>query len=1042
MSYIKLKDPTAFIIKKQVIRVENLVGKKNKFKEVEFKKKIKITDILRREETEESLEKYKDKGSGSGGVKGFSTPRLGFLDSVKNFLFSVLFGSLALKLLPYLPQLKGVLITTLKIGNFAIEFAGTILNAMVTFVDKVYGIIDFGKKQAKILGGDSGVKNYENMLGMTSKVMNYVLIAGMLFSDLISLKAQADSNQNSIGEIGETIAGEIKKRQGFRAAIQTAGRTIGGIARVAGVVALVGLASSLLGELMFQQRKFTKKLQNDVAYQLKEANSDPNPITKALKLIAYNAALPGLKFFNFVSTGIGTLLDIIGAPFRYLGELVSLGIMSLTGDASGIRKQRENLGKLDARIREQIREVVNTLSLGTLAKEKGSFGSLYGSGATKAMGYASGGAVTREGEEAIGGVITRSGGKKAIFRTFEIPMSPLNPGSDVGGKMDYVDPDTKKPTKSSNIETFFPNPEDPKYINSYEYLTGSYNLVSSGEFLKPFLQMPIKIIMGNGSSEGDYSSLAASVSNLFVTILRKTLIPGTKKSLADELGFVDIFSWARNSIRKSMIDPVNELLKSLKKQFMLKSGGGPGKIADASAGDESDVIKSSPLAEFAGQAQFVIGDSIAHGFAGRSGNGSDSEDTMVGRSPEKVLAYLKLKGDKLSGMLIDLSTGIANNPGDFSSVESQLSYLKSIGAKVRVLGVADSFSKKKDGININEKLDQMVKSNGFYFYGGYKGSADGVHGTATDYTELKAKLTRDTAPKKETEDPSAIGKDNTVGNKSGKKIYLHWTASGYDLDRSIWDTEGKYWAGYHRYILGNGQVVPNKHPGHSTFGVTPPNHTFGRNTSSAAFSVSGMAGGSPSNFGNSPIKATQYESMASSVASLAKSWGWGKNDITSKNVITHSEAAKMDGYAGERWDLDKLYQGDPTGSGPNKIRGMIQGKMFEGGYIKQTGNYLTHPGEYVVDADSVKLFGIQFYDIINKVEMVSQRKNASHSLISILSQYTEDGFPETEDDYSYQVSPSEVIMIPGPVIEIGSSSSGGNRGGGDEDPSQDGLEQR
>jgi len=981
MAYIKLKDPTAFIIKKQVIRVENLIGQKNKFKEVTFNKKINLTKNLRREETEESLEKYKDIGSGSSGVKGFSTPRLGFLDSVKNFLFSVLFGSLALKLLPHLPQLKGVLITTLKIGNFAIEFAGTILNAMVTFVDKVYGIIDFGKKQAKILGGDSGLKNYENMLGMTSKVMNYVLIAGMLFSDLIVIKAQADSNQNSIGEIGETIAGEIKKRQGFRAAIQTAGRTIGGIAKAAGVVLLVGLASSLLGELMFQQRKFTKKLQNDVAYQLKEAKSDPNPITKALKLIAYNAALPGLKFFNFVSTGVGTLLDIIGAPFRYLGELVNLGIMSLTGDVDGIRKQRENLGKLDARIREQIREIVNTLSLGTLAKEKGSFGSLYGSSSTTAMGYASGGSVTREGVEAIGGAITRSGDTKAIYRTFEIPMSPLNPGSDVGGKVYYVDPDTKKPTKSSNIETFFPNPEDPKYINSYEYLTGSYNLVSSGYFLKPFLEMPIKIIMGNGSSEGDYSSLAASVSNLFVTVLKRTLSPETKKSLADEIGFVDIFSWSKNSIRKSMIDPVNELLKSLKEQFMLKSGSGPKKIADALAGDNPDVIKSSPLEEFAGQAKFVIGDSIAHGFAGRSGNGSDFEDTMVGRSPEKVLAYLKSKGDKLSGMLIDLSTGIANNPGDFPSVEAQLSYLKSIGAKVRVLGVANSFSKKNDGIN--EKLKKTVESNQFYFYGGYKGSADGVHGTPTDYSDLKAKQARDTTATKETEGQSPTGKG--YGNQ-GSKI-------AGELGRFL-DSKG----------VGNMGSGVHQHPEHPPW-LPESGHSVG---------------------------SLHYASKGARAIDIG---GYGRSrgyDDQERILARVSEFNKMKGVR----PVQLFKDGDPDHDDHVHVA------YKEGGPIYKTDYALTHPGEYVVDADSVKLFGIHFYDIINQTETISQRKNASHSLISILSQYTEDGFPETEDDYSYQVSPPEVKMIPGPVIMIGSSSYGGNRGGGDEDHSQDGLEQR
>ena len=116
----------------------------------------------------------------------------------------------------------------------------------------------------------------------------------------------------------------------------------------------------------------------------------------------------------------------------------------------------------------------------------------------------------------------------------------------------------------------------------------------------------------------------------------------------------------------------------------------------------------------------------------------------------------------------------------------------------------------------------------------------------------------------------------------------------------------------------------------------------------------------------------------------------------------------------------------------------------EGGPVNKTDYALTHPGEYVIDADSVLPktgFGRQFYDIINKVETVSQRRNAADSLISILSQYTEDGFTENPEDYDFPVPAPEVIMIPGPVIEIGSSSYGGG-GGGDEDPSQDGLEQR
>ena len=122
---------------------------------------------------------------------------------------------------------------------------------------------------------------------------------------------------------------------------------------------------------------------------------------------------------------------------------------------------------------------------------------------------------------------------------------------------------------------------------------------------------------------------------------------------------------------------------------------------------------------------------------------------------------------------------------------------------------------------------------------------------------------------------------------------------------------------------------------------------------------------------------------------------------------------------------------------------MIKGMMFEGGYIEETGDYLTHPGEYVIDADSVRLFGINFYNIINKAETVGQRKRASENLISILSQYTEDGFPENPKDYEYPVPAPVYVMIPGPVVEIASSSgSGSGGGGGNDDPSKDGLEQR
>ena len=1023
MAYKELKNPTTFIIKKQVIRVENLVGQRNKFKDIALKGKVKLQEKIRREESEKKIE-TPAKGVEKIVSNKMSTPKLGFLDIIKNFLFSVLFGALTLKLLPHLPKLKGLLITTLKIGNFGIEFAGTILNAMATFVDKAYQIIDFGKQQAKLLGGDTGVANYEKMLGMANKVMNSMLIAGMLFSDLV----QSDASSGAAQQATEFIKDRVIEQAGRRAAQQAAIRATTQLSAraAAGVVAGVGLLSSALGEGAFQLRKFTTKVEKDAYKGLNDAQNDPNPFTRFIKTAFYNAvAIPGMRFYNFLLNGVGTLLDVVGAPFRYATELINYGVMFLTDDREGMKTQRENLGKFDARIREQIREIVNTLSFGIIAKNKGSFGSLFGDQAVRSMGYASGGQVTRGGE-LVGGTIGRTEVKKAIARTIEIPMSPLIPGDDVDGLSQYHSPITKKPTGYSNIETFFPNPQNPRYIDPFYYLTQSYNIVSSAKFLRPFLQMPIKMIMGDASASSDSISLAAAVNNLFNKILSSVFIPGKKKTLADEIGPVNILSWATRKLQQILVDPIEELKEALKSQFALKSGTGGAAVSPSA--QKGPGAGDNPLAQFGGEAQFVIGDSIAHGFAGRTGSGNDSDDSKVGRNAAKVLEILKARGDKLRGMLIDLSTGIANSTNDYASVEAQLSYLKSIGARVRILGVGNPFSKANGGIN--EKLSQMASKYGFYFYGGYKGTSDGIHATPQDYSDIRSK--RD-------QDISSSGKEDLSGiTGKGSAIYLHWTAGSY----------GGVSANYHTTITGDGKI--NRTTPYDKFNV---GHTYKRNSNAVGLSVAAM-GGSPDPW-SIPVKPIQYQKMAEEAARIAKAWGWTASDINIKNVMTHAEAgANKDGVkrhenygprdwggTGERWDLFNLYKNDAPGSGGDKIRSMIKGMMFDGGYINETGNYETHPGEYVIDADSVKLFGKNFYDIINQTETVGQRKRASENLISILSQYTEDGFPETEDDYTYRVPQEQIVIMPQQTISIG-SKGGVNFNEESDDPSLDFTELR
>jgi muramidase (phage lysozyme) len=674
--------------------------------------------------------------------------------------------------------------------------------------------------------------------------------------------------------------------------------------------------------------------------------------------------------------------------------------------------------------------MVNTLSLGTLAKEKGSFGSLYGSSATTAMGYASGGAVTREGQEAIGGVITRTGGKKAISRTFEIPMSPLNPGAGIGGQMNYIDPDTKKPTKSSNIETFFPNPEDPQYINSYEYLTSSYNVVSSGEFLKPFLQMPIKMIMGNGSSEGDYNSLAAATNSLFVTILRRTLVPGTKKSLADELGFVDIFGWAGNAIKKSMIDPVNQILQSLKEQFMLKSGAGPGLVKDAAAGSSgaSGEGDTSGGASYGTPEMKALLDVLAHaegttnnrnGATGPAGYSTwagfqihgptDLTNQTIQQVHDLQTSFLKAGKQRVTGSavvgryqfkgLLNFAKQAGLNPDvdKFSPTNQDKMAIKEIervGVNSKILKSEGLTTRSLDKLApVWASLPYSPKGGKSYYGQSYKNPDDLIalykKQLGIKQTEMATDLNSDSGE---------LRNRSSGTGKNIQSISHPDTGSGYTV-AGLKDDQGRPAVFSQKAADAFGRMMSDSKGVVRGSDIASSQRSVAKNAS-----LPGAAKNSNHLYGNA---LDIHGSSQTWMRRNGKKYGWIVNDY--------------DRSHGGHFDF-KAYK--------------------EGGPVNKTDYALTHPGEYVIDADSVKLFGIRFYDIINKVEMVSQRRNAANSLISILSQYTEDGFLENpEDDYRYPVPAPVYVMIPGPVIEIGSSGSGGGIGGNPyPDISQDDLE--
>ena len=157
-------------------------------------------------------------------------------------------------------------------------------------------------------------------------------------------------------------------------------------------------------------------------------------------------------------------------------------------------------------------------------------------------------------------------------------------------------------------------------------------------------------------------------------------------------------------------------------------------------------------------------------------------------------------------------------------------------------------------------------------------------------------------------------------------LYLHWTATPYD-----WIRPGHY----HSIISGDGRV----HRLHD-YNVDLPAHTYGRNRNSVALSCACM-GGVPDPWTQPPTDA-QLSSLCAEAAAVARSWGWGADQITVERVMTHAEAASNrdgrwmhDNYGpviwggtGERWDLLQLSKNGAIDGG-EQLRRRIQALLRE-----------------------------------------------------------------------------------------------------------------
>lgn len=933
----------SLVVKKDQVKKEKTITEKQKFRnaEKELEKKVKVKKV--------------------SGIN-LPKPRLGIFDWIKNFATNVLLGFVLVRVIDYLPKLLKLVPLINNAMDFIIDWGGKLLEGLVNFIDFGYKAVDATRGFVSGIFGEDGVKKFDEFSTKFRDVVNYSLIAAMLIGDLgddIMGGGGGGGVANAASDVaGDIVHERIKEQLAQRAGHGVVSEAVGGAAvgplAAAGIVAGAGLLASALGEGMFQLKKLSK---GTLAWIEKNPLLN-NPLGKMV--------LGPLKVGLWVLNGIGSLFDIIGAPFRYAIELIRFVMMKMSGDTKGLDEQAKNLGKFDARVRDGLREqlaafgapLLRMIGQGDAAKSletEGSWGSLYGDKAVKDMyGHSEGGFA--------GGIPANRRIKKAkTTRRLKIAPTPLTPGRSVGGSTK----DAK--TNKTKIEIFYPKDTDVKEVKPYEFVEKSYRSSSKTSFIGSLFGLAIKTIFGDKPSVGDYQNISSGINSWINVIIDKVKMGyrafaggGLALSETEEQ---DLRRWLNIVIQNSVNPRVNEILKELARQLLLKSINPSGASKEKGKGTSGAGGQTDPNAQFQGKADFVIGDSIAHGFAGRSGNGSDADDSKVGRKPIEVLAILKSKGEVLKGKLIDLSTGIANETSDWAIVEEQLKYLQSMGARVRLLGVGKQWDEKVGGNQVNTKLQQLASQYGAYFYGGHNASGDaklGVHGSTKDYEELKHRLAS-----------TAVSGTTTGGNliEVGKSL----------LQQGFTVGENKYfknnaWAG------------------------GPPNTGMGFDPSGSQ-GASGHANDADHRVHSLDVTwhrgASQGPEEVSKLTTLFKDL-YSKKDALGLTDLIYDKY----GY----WFKGRNFTPGVYGGHQDHLHIRFQGAAFGGQYITGFKPKIikTHKGEYIIDKDSVDAFGLPFIYLINKIENQQQLKGNIDKLMKMLD-YEYEGsqtyIVEEEDEY-------------------------------------------
>ena len=296
-------------------------------------KKNRIAAEKEKRAAQESDIEKPDKPKKDGGFPPIKVPGVGLLEGIFGFITKFLYGVVILKLIEFLPKLKGllgVLKVAGKVFNFIISGAGFILDALAGFVDFGYKLVDGAERIVGKIFGEEGAKKFktfmENLTNLINAFLVWKIIGRKIFTSVIKNIKNAFKLVKGFIRRGAQLVTKLFPQLGkFGTKLLTTGKGLvtKGLAKVGGFAAKIfGKASGVIAPAFKGAKPFLSKFFGKI------------PIVGPL-VITIVSLLSGEPASQAIFKGLGAALGgALGTfiPIPILGTLIGETIGVFVGD--------------------------------------------------------------------------------------------------------------------------------------------------------------------------------------------------------------------------------------------------------------------------------------------------------------------------------------------------------------------------------------------------------------------------------------------------------------------------------------------------------------------------------------------------------------------------------------------------------------------------------------------------------------------------------------------------------------------------------------